>query len=372
MKLNRVLVYLAGTCLPLTAAHAQSSVTLYGILDTGFTYVNNTGGSKVVKMDDGVMSGNRWGMTGKEDLGEGLKAVFTLENGFSIDRGTLGQGGLEFGRQAFVGLSGNFGMVTLGRQYDSIYDFMSKYDVSAYATGYAIHQGDFDRMLGDRLSNTVKFSSVDYNGFTFGGLYSFSNVAGSFHDGSGWSIGANYVNGPFRMSAAYVALAKPTLDPYSQIGVFMMLGQTVATRNPVTGTVTDNATSFVVDHKNTLAVGASYKVTEAATLSADFTNTSIKGYGKTSNMNVYEIGGNYHFTPGVQLYGGYQYTTFESHAWNQLSAGVWYFLSKTTNLIFGGDIVKVSSGVNPSIGDSFTPSTTNIQADLRLGIVHRF
>src|ERR1700731_4789963 len=85
-------------------AYAQSTVTLYGIIDTGITYVNNTGKGAVVAMQSGVEQGSRWGLKGSEDLGGGLKTVFQLENGFNVNTGKLGQGGLEFGRQAYVGL----------------------------------------------------------------------------------------------------------------------------------------------------------------------------------------------------------------------------------------------------------------------------
>src|ERR1700754_1749666 len=86
------------------AAHAKSSVTLYGLIDAGLTYTNNQGGSHNFKMTSGAVNGSRWGLRGSEDLGGGLKAIFTLEDGFSIANGTFGQGGREFGRQAFVGL----------------------------------------------------------------------------------------------------------------------------------------------------------------------------------------------------------------------------------------------------------------------------
>ena len=75
------------------AAHAQSSVTLYGLIDAGVSYVNNssstvTGHSNsLTKYDDGVAQGSRWGLKGSEDLGNGLKAIFTLENGFNSGNG---------------------------------------------------------------------------------------------------------------------------------------------------------------------------------------------------------------------------------------------------------------------------------------------
>src|SRR5471032_203795 len=84
---------------------AQSSVTLYGILDAGFVYTNNSGGQKQYALNSGNVQGDRWGLRGTEDLGGGLSTIFVLEDGFSITKGTLGQGGDEFGRQAYVGVS---------------------------------------------------------------------------------------------------------------------------------------------------------------------------------------------------------------------------------------------------------------------------
>ncbi|MFP3617304.1 porin, partial [Paraburkholderia sp. SIMBA_050] len=77
----------------------------------GISYVNHStksstaAGSKLFKFDDGIAQGSRWGLRGTEDLGGGLKAIFVLENGFSVGTGAAGQGGAMFGRQAYVGLS---------------------------------------------------------------------------------------------------------------------------------------------------------------------------------------------------------------------------------------------------------------------------
>ena len=80
-------------------ASAQSSVTLYGLIDSGITYTNNVGGSGRVALASGNISGSRFGLRGTEDLGGGLKAVFVIENGFNVNNGTLGQGGRMFGQQ---------------------------------------------------------------------------------------------------------------------------------------------------------------------------------------------------------------------------------------------------------------------------------
>jgi predicted porin len=100
-------------------------VTLYGVIDEGLNFNTNMNGDRSYAMQSGVLSGSRWGLRGAKDLGGGLKAIFTLENGFDPSTGKLGQGGLEFGRQAFVGLSSPVGRVTLGRQYDLHVDFSS-------------------------------------------------------------------------------------------------------------------------------------------------------------------------------------------------------------------------------------------------------
>jgi len=105
------------------AAHAQSSVTLYGLIDTGVVYTNNQGGSSAVQEQSSMLSNEVWGVRGNEDLGSGLHAIFRLENGFNLQNGKTTYSGTMFGRQAYVGLqSDDYGTVTLGRQYDAVVD----------------------------------------------------------------------------------------------------------------------------------------------------------------------------------------------------------------------------------------------------------
>ncbi|KUZ82745.1 porin [Burkholderia ubonensis] len=354
------------------AARAQSSVTLYGEIDSGLTYVTNEGGSHNLKMDDGVMFGNRWGLKGSEDLGGGVKAIFTLEGGYRLGTGQLGQGGLAFGRQAFVGLSSDYGTITFGRQYDSICDFLTQFAVGLNGTGYGTHQGDYDRLAGERLDNAVKFMSVDYSGFSFGGLYSFSNRPGNVHDGSAYTFGAQYARGAFKIGVAYAALFKPTLDPYAAIGLSSFLGQTTATVDPATGVRTDVAPSLVVESSKVAGIGASYAATKSLTLYADVTHNAIAGFGRRSSFNVYEGGLRYEIAPTWTFYGSYQRDTFEQHAWNQFTAGLWYALSKQTSLYLGGEYLRASAGVDPVVGYSFAPSTSNQQTVVRLGMFHFF
>jgi predicted porin len=120
------------------AAHAQSSVTLYGILDAGVEYVTHAakqGSGNLWRLNTGNRINSRWGFTGKEDLGAGLRSIFTLESGFATNNGTLQQGGRLFGRQAFVGLeSDTFGAVMAGRQMTPMYRFFLALDPLNYSS----------------------------------------------------------------------------------------------------------------------------------------------------------------------------------------------------------------------------------------------
>ncbi|VWM03511.1 porin [Burkholderia lata] len=358
-------------------AHAQSSVSLYGIIDAGITYVNNTGGGHAYLFDDGVSYGNRVGLMGTEDLGGGNKAVFKLENGFRLGTGKLNQGGAMFGRQAYVGLGNDWGTLTFGNQYDFAFDFTANYNVSAFGSGYGVHLGDFDRQSGDRLQNAVKFVSNAFHGLVVGGMYSFSNDAGSFHNGSAWSLGASYTRGDFSAGGNYTRLNAPrglaALDPYAQMGVRTMLGQAVATVDPATGAVIDlhDSTPFSIDSQSIFGIGASYTLGKL-TLNADFSNTTFKGYGQSSTMRVYEAGGVYQATAPLSLVAGYQYTTFEGHHWHEVALGTHYALSKRTDVYAAVDWMRASNGVDAVIGYSFTPSTSRTQAAARIGMRHNF
>jgi general bacterial porin, GBP family len=99
-QILRTAVAVAVTGSVAQAAFAQSSVTLYGIVDAGFTYTNNQKGNSAYQATQGNVQGSRWGLLGSEDLGGGNKVLFRLENGFSLESGASGQGGRMFGRSA--------------------------------------------------------------------------------------------------------------------------------------------------------------------------------------------------------------------------------------------------------------------------------
>jgi predicted porin len=121
--MQKKLIALAVASLASGAAFAQTNVTMYGIADAGYVYSQGdaagSGTNKFSGIQSGLLSGSRLGFKGEEALGNGLKAIFTLEYSLNIDNNTgvgSGSGGLN-ARQQFVGLAGGFGTVALGRQY---------------------------------------------------------------------------------------------------------------------------------------------------------------------------------------------------------------------------------------------------------------
>ena len=170
-------------------AQAQSSVTIYGIVDSSVRYSTNenaAGGSKV-QLAGGPLSGSRIGFKGTEDLGGGLSALFSLETGFGTDTGALQQqpasGTRLFGRESLVGLQGGFGKLTVGRQYALIHDMVVSYDVYALSnvTQTIGFQGG-NYTMGARLDNSLRYAGT-YKGVTASLGYSAGEVAGDIHNG---------------------------------------------------------------------------------------------------------------------------------------------------------------------------------------------
>ncbi|WP_322011473.1 porin [Paraburkholderia sp. J12] len=363
------------------AAHAQSSVTLYGLIDAGISYnshiKNATGGSSSQwSYGDGVAQGSRWGLRGAEDLGGGLKAIFVLESGFNSGNGTLGQGGALFGRQAYVGLTKDtIGSLTLGRQYSFSTDFLGgNYSIggNTVAGNYAYHFNDIDQLTSSRINNSVKFTSVNFSGLTFGGLYGFSNTTSfagapttaSTASSRAYSFGANYGYGPFGLGAAYTDIRYP------------------GAATPAFTTTIAGIGGALLDLR-TFGVGGRY-VSGPATVFALWTNTLLSQLAASSYLyNAYEVGGKWAFTPALSGQLGYTYSRasglFGAH-WNQIDAAVDYALSKRTDVYLLA-VYQDASGtykgqpVQAQIGDSnssiFQPSGSGSQNQVAVRVGFR-
>jgi len=183
------------------AAFAQSSVTIYGVVDAGLERYDN-GTVTANRLTSGIQSGSRLGFRGNEDLGGGLSAIFTLESGFNVDDGTSGQGGRLFGRQAFVGVNSNsFGALKLGRQYNPIRIAVENTD--PFGLGLAGRADNMFNVYGDRADNTVNYSTPTWGGFNGQVAYSLGEVAGNNSIGRQWGASVGYGAGPASAVLAY-------------------------------------------------------------------------------------------------------------------------------------------------------------------------
>ncbi|MDR5853532.1 porin [Caballeronia sp. LZ062] len=376
-----------------TAASAQSSVTLYGLVDAGLTFVNNVQAPRSAdnyKTNSWSMSGgnvqmSRWGLRGAEDLGGGMKAIFTLENGFDVaNGGSLGGNG--FGRQAYVGLSTNVGTVTLGHQTDSVTDYLGPLSASGTWGGtYFAHPGNLDNLNGDlfRENNSVKFQSANYAGLSFSGLYAFSNAAGSFAANRAYSLGAGYANAGLKLGAAYMQANFQN----GGSGTGAITGVTVDVPN-----LDNSEIAFTgVDRHRTFGAGGSYSI-GALTFGALWTQTrqDSNTFNVGSNIiNNYEVNGRYALTPALSLGAAYTFTNAKfddaNHngdstrvRFHQFGLQTDYALSKRTD-IYAEGVVQIASGlpegVMPFAGINGAPggaSSSNRQVLVTTGIRHRF
>lgn len=185
------------------AAMAQSSVTLYGIADVWVGSTKSGVNAKsVTQMGSGGFNGSRYGFKGSEDLGGGLKAVFKLEQGFDISTGGANPG--AFNRQAFVGLEGGFGSLTLGNVWSAMDDVIGAgngaFDTGAFSPLYSM-SGSVHNTYQDRPRNAIKYSSPSFGGLTAAVVYGLDENAAVKKDIVDFNVA--YGAGPVGVSLAY-------------------------------------------------------------------------------------------------------------------------------------------------------------------------
>jgi len=221
MQLKRLAIALVAAT-PLFAA-AQSNVQLYGVVDAAVSSQDTDGpvGRQTV-VNSGNQSSSRFGFRGSEDLGNGLKAIFNLEAGTSIDTGA-GDSAL-FGRRAVVGLEGAFGAVTLGREYSPVASIAAASDafgqgfygsnLSAFSNAFPNASATTTNRLTRRLSNSINYKSAGFSGFKLLAAYGAGETAETavLEKGDLWGIGAEYTLGGLYVGAAYQQIKRVTTD----------------------------------------------------------------------------------------------------------------------------------------------------------------
>ena len=302
-------------CLPMTVL-AQSTVTLYGRLNTTLESQKSGGQRQTVVSDNA----SRFGFTGSEDLGGGLKAIFRLESGFRSDTGqTYDFEGTRklFGREATVGLSGGFGTVLLGQQaylpaYLATADYVSMHNHDTGSSSDALFGGF---LLPARQSNSFSYTTPSFSGLTV-------EVARSLKEGvaglpSSTDVAANYNAGPLHLGAGYEKIGDDKLLALRALYEFGAL---------TVGGYLERDDFVIRGKRNNVRVSAMY------TVGASEFHANVGSAGKFSNVvdskaQQYTLGYNYNLSKRTKVYG--------------------YFtrLNDNAGKVYGGDFNSTAVGV---------------------------
>ncbi|AMV47830.1 porin [Paraburkholderia caribensis] len=374
MKLSRKLLLAAYLLSIAYNSSAQSSVTIYGIIDDSIQYVHNTDGkSNQIGLQSGQFSVSHWGLKGNEDLGGGLSTNFTLESGFDINSGALT--GSLFGRQAFVGLkSDRYGTVTVGRQYDAVEDLT--YEVQPNSYGYYFTTpGDVDNADASvRINNAIKWASPAIAGFQAEAMYAFGGVAGSTGSGQSYSAAFLYTHGPLKMAAGYLHIdngnAVTSTRGVTTAGslFFSPVNEAYASASKIN--IGRAGLSYAI---GPVTLGGYYSYSEYLSDAS----SKFSGAERYNNGSIYAV---WQVNPATYLQTGYDY--LKSHGdssatYQQVTLAADYLLSKRTD-VYASASYRHASGKNglgsaqAVIADSYAAAGTSTQELVMLGFRHRF
>ena len=338
-------------------ASAQSSVTLYGLVDayvgTSRVKISAPGVASTSQrqnvVDSGGFNTSRFGLKGSEDLGGGLKANFLLEGGFDVSTGAANnyvspfnvdasgnpvQSSSVFGRQSWVGLSGGFGEVRLGKMwtpYDEVKGSgAAAFDANIFAPATGVWVSN---SYQDRPGNSIYYATPNVSGFSAAGMYSFGeNKTATQSAGKIYSANVQYAGGPVAAALAYQVEKQG-------------------------GALSANPT------KKFTQLNASYDFGPAKLLAA---------YGHVKNANIsddksneYQIGVDVPVATALTLSGGVSRSKTTSTAGDVKSTGFGlaakYDLSKRTFLYTGLQLSKNESNLSEAKTDTFA-----------VGVQHKF
>lgn len=350
MKYNLTKSALAASAMILaTAAHAQSSVTLYGIVDAGVMYMSKTlnatggNGGKFIGFTDSGSAPSVFGLKGDEDLGGGMHAEFNLESGINLGNGGFNNSnGNLFGRQAWVGVRGNLGSLRAGLQYSPFFDIVWEADPRALSQlGSNLVLYSYNALgTGVFNSNAIKYDSPVIAGLQGSVMFAPGGVAGDFQAGRQYSASLQY--------------------HWRDLGVF------AAYYNGNNGgAMTPLPTNLGMQAR---IIGASYKFS-ALTAKASFTNYKMANSG--INNDVYNVGVDFMAAPVINLNAGvwYMVNRDDTSSKSLLGAvGANYFLSKRTGIYTQLGVVNNKGHQNLGLAMGEAPTTLYAPAGTTFGV----
>lgn len=399
--MQKKIIALAVAAMASGAAFAQSNVTVYGIADMGYNYSSSseakTAAGKLKSrsgMDSGLQSGSRLGFKGTEDLGNGLKALFTYEMGLNVDQGTSGQGGRTFGRQAFVGLTGDFGTVLAGRVYTPQFGLVTKVDpfgtgtVGDVSFGRGVYTMATGRQIGAaastageiRLDNVLAYVTPTFGGFNVIAAYTADGLGDEEQTPSGarsnnvkvWAINPNFTYGNLFVGANYHRVA---VDGFGRAGATITC--TNAVPNPTCVNTAANAGADV-DSK-VWDLGATYDFGVAklhglygqAKDSVGNSDTKDKKWmvGVSAPIGKFSVMASY-----SRLKSSGDVAGLDGDKVSKWALGSTYALSKRTNLYAAYAKLSTNSNAEGEFSVAGTGATVsgNYTSGLNFGLRHQF
>jgi len=333
MTKNHIALLLPALLALSTGAHAQqSSVTLYGLVDTGIFHerVKEDGITKKKNgLKSGGQGGSRWGLRGMEDLGNGYRVNFELESGFNMTNGEQSFSRL-FGRAAWLGVSGDFGDVRFGRAMTVSTEFASS-AISPFGGGFtqaALGRSGFRASDNPRYDNQVKYLSPIFSGLQLGLGYSF-NTKGEQQDASDNSralnLAAKYASGAVTLVATYDRLWTPADDPNARgrnpsalqlggnynFGSFQLYagwtrqsdGWVKSAEGAPTGSNYLGSAGYFDGHVDAYAIGTKFKMGGGSVLASyQYVDAGREAFPDRKNVNVYNLGYTYPLSKRTNLY----------------------------------------------------------------------
>ena len=353
----------------MTFTSGPNSLTLYGLIDVTLTNVNHlnaAGDSRTSYQPAPWFSGSRWGMTGKRDLGDGLRAIFRLESEFLTNTGEEDAAGVIFGRDAWAGLeSDTFGKISFGRQNAVGRDFAAIYldpygaAKSSTAEGGGTNTNNFKQMIfyagsatGTRYDRGLVWKKAFDSGLVAGLGYQFGGVVGAMSTNSTQTAALGYNGGIFNI-AGYVNSADVNKLKHTSYSLGGNLNIDI---------VRINAGIFHYTAEQGAAGKAAKRSDNAYTLSAniapagskvdfqvgyqimDAKNAGITGAGATANvLNAYAD------TTGI--------TAVASGKRKTLYGSAFYHFDRTTEVYVAADKLSLTGGYRQRSANGFLDQT---------------
>lgn len=287
-------------------AQAQSSVTMYGLVDVWAGRVKaefpGVGSASVTALESGGLATSRWGVQGSEDLGGGLKAIFKLEQGFDASNGTA-TASTAFNRQSWVGLEGGFGTVQFGNVWSAFDDVFyvgnSIFDAVAFSPAYQVMSV---AAYNDKPRNALRYTSPNFGGFSAAVSHGLDENPLAKNDQTDFNL--QYASGPLTAAFAYqlrrenspITLGEDQKFTYFtaayDLGVAVLKGGVGQTRQVYATKTTD------------WQIGADFPLSSALTLSTGYASSKDKD-GSDTKRTGYSVGALYSLSKRTSTYAAF-------------------------------------------------------------------